>query len=299
MNCYVVGSKVVSLNGPGMQLCPVQKETHFTIDSTTSEQKEHNYDLLIISPNGEEVPSRLIRKSAPTPSPVPQQLQQQQQIQYLVTYTPTEVGPHIIKLNEDNVPVDGSPFTCNVYDVSKIQVAGLTKSCSRGEAVTFTVDASKAGEGTLELVVTTAKTSVRAEVQARSRGLYDVTFVPQESLPHFINITFNEEHINSSPFECEVLTVGSAIGTAGMDTDGTIRFEAAMATQNGALINSNATDVMKGIRGEGTMSAVRGKYASFEVDSELFPHNMSLRILDINGTSVPYEKSHIGSEVYR
>ena len=95
------------------------------------------------------------------------------------------------------------------------------------------------------------------------------------------------------------MTVGSAIGTAGMDTDGTIRFEAAMATQNGALINSNATDVMKGIRGEGTMSAVRGKYASFEVDSELFPHNMSLRILDINGTSVPYEKSHIGSEVYR
>jgi hypothetical protein len=58
--------------------------------------------------------------------------------------------------------------------------------------------------GTLELVVTTAKTSVRAEVQARSRGLYDVTFVPQEILPHFINITFNEEHINNSPFEVDV-----------------------------------------------------------------------------------------------
>ena len=58
-----------------------------------------------------------------------------------------------------------------------------------GKAVDFTVDASKAGEGTLELVVTTAKTSVRAEVQARSRGLYDVTFIPQESSPHFINIT--------------------------------------------------------------------------------------------------------------
>ncbi|CAG0925594.1 unnamed protein product, partial [Notodromas monacha] len=33
--------------------------------------------------------------------------------------------------------------------------------------------------GTLELVVTTAKTSVKAEVVARSRGLYDVTFIPQ------------------------------------------------------------------------------------------------------------------------
>lgn len=42
-------------------------------------------------------------------------------------------------------------------------------------------------------MVTTAKTSVRAEVQARSRGLYDVTFVPQEISPHFVNITFNDQ----------------------------------------------------------------------------------------------------------
>jgi len=48
-------------------------------------------------------------------------------------------------------------------------------------------------QGTLELVVTTAKTSVRAEVQARSRGLYDVTFVPQDVSPHFVNITFNDQ----------------------------------------------------------------------------------------------------------
>ena len=61
--------------------------------------------------------------------------------------------------------------------------------------VTFTVDASQAGEGTLELVVSTAKASVRAEVAARSRGLYDVTFTPNEPIPHFVNITFNEEEV--------------------------------------------------------------------------------------------------------
>lgn len=61
--------------------------------------------------------------------------------------------------------------------------------------VTFTVDASQAGEGTLELVVTTAKASVRAEVAARSRGLYDVTFTPHEPIAHFVNITFNEEEV--------------------------------------------------------------------------------------------------------
>lgn len=73
-----------------------------------------------------------------------------------------------------------------------------------GRPITFTVDASEAGEGTLELVVTTAKTSVKAEVLARSRGLYDVTFIPQEPIPHFVNITFNEEEVPGNPFKCEV-----------------------------------------------------------------------------------------------
>ena len=63
------------------------------------------------------------------------------------------------------------------------------------QSITFTVDASAAGEGTLELVVTTTKSSVKADVRARSRGLYDVTFVPQETVPHFVNITFNDEDV--------------------------------------------------------------------------------------------------------
>ena len=84
-----------------------------------------------------------------------------------------------------------------------------------------------------------------------------------------------------------------------MNTDGKLQIEAAVPSKNGAHLNSNTGDTMKGIRGEGTISAVCGKYASFDVDSELFPHNMSLRILDVNGTGVPYEKSVIGGKVYR
>lgn len=85
----------------------------------------------------------------------------------------------------------------------------------------------------------------------------------------------------------------------GMETDGSLRFEAAVATQHGAFMNLSAGDAMKGIRGEGTMSAVCGKYASFEVDAELFSNDMSLRIVDTNGTVVPFEKSLIGSKVLR
>ena len=68
----------------------------------------------------------------------------------------------------------------------------------------LSVDASMAGEGTLELVVTTRKSSVRAEVLMRTRGLYDVTFVPQEKIPHYINITFNEEDVPGSPFKLDI-----------------------------------------------------------------------------------------------
>lgn len=69
-----------------------------------------------------------------------------------------------------------------------------------GKPATFTVDASEAGEGTLELVVSTDKTTVKAEVVACSRGLYDVTFVPHEPVPHFVNISFNEEDVPGQYF---------------------------------------------------------------------------------------------------
>ena len=125
---------------------------------------------------------------------------------YAIAFTPVEVGPHQVSclLNGSPVPVIG----CNVYDVNKVRVTGLSGGVA-GKPVTFQVDASAAGEGTLELVVTTKKTSVRAEVLMRSRGLYDVTFIPREKVVHFLNIQFNEEDVPGNPFKIEVKESGS------------------------------------------------------------------------------------------
>jgi len=121
-----------------------------------------------------------------------------------VEYVPMEVGAHHVHVMLDGQPVAGSPFTCNVYDVGKVIVSGIDEEHLTAQPVTFTVDASQAGEGTLELVVTTGKSSVRAEVAARSRGQYEVTFVPQEAIPHYVNITFNDEGIPHNPFQCNI-----------------------------------------------------------------------------------------------
>ena len=53
----------------------------------------------------------------------------------------------MVKILDNGVPVEGSPFTCNAYDTGRITVASLPEVCAVGQPVTFTVDASKAGEG--------------------------------------------------------------------------------------------------------------------------------------------------------
>lgn len=75
-----------------------------------------------------------------------------------------------------------------------------------GKPVTFSVDAAQAGEGTLELVVSTQHTTIKAEVVACARGLYDVTFVPLTAEDHFVNITFNDISVVGSPFHCSVVS---------------------------------------------------------------------------------------------
>lgn len=89
-----------------------------------------------------------------------------------------------------------------MFDVSRVTISGLDHHAPApmGVPITFSVDAAGAGEGTLELVVSTASNTVKAEVTACARGLYDVTFVPQTAEPHFVNITFNDISIDGNPF---------------------------------------------------------------------------------------------------
>ena len=40
-------------------------------------------------------------------------------------YIPTEVGPHTITVQYAETPISGSPFTCNVYDASRIRLSDI------------------------------------------------------------------------------------------------------------------------------------------------------------------------------
>lgn len=45
------------------------------------------------------------------------------------------------------------------------------------------------------MVVSTENNTVKAEVVACARGLYDVTFVPQTTSTHYVNISFNDDNV--------------------------------------------------------------------------------------------------------
>ncbi|GBP23055.1 Filamin-A [Eumeta japonica] len=178
---------------------------------------------------------------------------------YTATYTPEAVGRHAVQVTSGGRHVPGSPFTCNVYDVQRVRVTGLgpgelegtleglnleespdeERGVEVGRPVTFSVDAAGAGEGTLELVVSTPSTTVKAEVVAVARGLYDVTFVPISREPHRVSVTFNEQPVPGSPFVCRVnephtyVQVGSV---ATLEFDENLS-DVEVVSPNGALVS--------------------------------------------------------------
>lgn len=176
-----------TLNGTSqnsLKMTAIGKKVEFVVEGKSNDS---DVKVIITNPIGRKLRANIVRHEN----------------LFTVSFVPVEVGPHQIVILVDGNTLATSPINCNVYDISRVRVTGL-QGAAVNKPVTFQVDASEAGEGTLELVVTTKKTSVRAEVLMKSRGLYDVTFIPLEKVPHFLNIQFNEEDVIGSPFKIDV-----------------------------------------------------------------------------------------------
>ncbi|XP_043521085.1 filamin-A isoform X2 [Frieseomelitta varia] len=185
-SCKVVGAGQAVITGHNLKMGAVKQLMSFIVDP---QAPSANCDVIVTPPSNISLPITI--------EPVDGK--------YNISFMPTEVGRHNISILVDSEHVKGSPFACNIYDVTKVHVSGLSEALL-GQATTFTVDAAEAGEGTLELVVSTENNTVKAEVVACARGLYDVTFVPQTTSTHYVNISFNDDNVPGSPFKCPVIS---------------------------------------------------------------------------------------------
>lgn len=66
----------------------------------------------------------------------------------------------------------------------------------------FTVDASAAGEGQLEISINEGEVPNHVQVVGGGRCL--VSFTPEQAKSHYIDIKFNGETVNGCPFVCAV-----------------------------------------------------------------------------------------------
>ncbi|KAI6210499.1 BMA-FLN-2, isoform d [Aphelenchoides besseyi] len=119
-----------------------------------------------------------------------------------IEFVPTAVGDHEIVLHVNDSEVSGSPFTCRAYDPSSI-VVGQIPDGVVNKPVHFTVSASEAGVGNLEVSVNDGK--IPSMAHALGQHKYDISFVPREPIDHYVSIRFNNEPVNGSPFLCRLL----------------------------------------------------------------------------------------------
>lgn len=99
--CQVVGNGQILVNGHGLKMAPVKQPVSFTIDTQTSSTK---CDVVVTPPSNVALPVTI--------EPLEQK--------YKITFTPNEVGRHNVSIMIDSEPIKGSPFACNVYDVTKV-----------------------------------------------------------------------------------------------------------------------------------------------------------------------------------
>lgn len=118
---------------------------------------------------------------------------------FRIYFSPTMVGAYQFDVS---VAADRQTFTAKGYDVSRIHVSDVPKSCLVNEICSFGVDASLAGEGQLEIAVNDG--DVPNQVQVQGNGRCQVSFKPESATPHVLDIKFNGHNVPGCPFTVQV-----------------------------------------------------------------------------------------------
>ena len=142
----------------------------------------------------------------------------QQVAHFKVPLKCSKIGPYKLFITVNNELLPGCPILCNVYNINEVKVLFEGQSSGQltaqpsgtlNQPITFTVDASRAGEGTLALAVVSSASKIPLEtevkVSEKGHGLYNLTFVPVEFAPHSIDMSFNERVVPQSPFVVDIL----------------------------------------------------------------------------------------------
>ncbi|XP_029350557.1 filamin-C-like isoform X7 [Echeneis naucrates] len=208
-----------------------------------------------------------------------------------ISFTPKEVGEHVVSVKKSGKHVTNSPFKImvgqsEIGDASKVKVygQGLVEGHTF-EVAEFIVDTRNAGYGGLGLSIE-GPSKVDINCEDVEDGTCKVTYCPTEPGNYIINIKFADQHIPGSPFTVKVFGEGRmkesitrkrqapSIATVGSTCDLNLKIPGETTTQEmAAQVTSpgGKTEDAEIIRGEDSTYSVRF------IPQEMGPHTVNVK----------------------
>ncbi len=154
--------------------------SHFQLDGV------HNLNDLVVkikAPSGQEFAPKILR--------------QNNEEDCRVEWIPYELGTYTIFVTYCDHTVKGTPLKVKTYDSKRVEVFNLSDGCVFQPNV-FCVDASQAGEGSLEIGISCNGHYIPNQVKPLGNSKFEVHFLPQEAAVHYANISFNSESVKGT-----------------------------------------------------------------------------------------------------
>ncbi|XP_056004557.1 filamin-C-like isoform X2 [Ostrea edulis] len=126
---------------------------------------------------------------------------------YIINFTPSEVGVWQVSVHYEGDHISGSPFNIKVFDPNAVRVFGL-EGGTVGMGLNFTVDTSEAGEGDLRVTVTHDYQQVPAYITHQRAGLYRADFTPEGAGTYRVNVFYNDIEVRGSPYTLDIVDSG-------------------------------------------------------------------------------------------
>ncbi|XP_076454335.1 filamin-C-like isoform X1 [Babylonia areolata] len=187
----VVDSSLVTLSGDGISLVPVHQPATFTIHTKGAGNGKLNVDIA-----GPDRESMTFDQTTNADGDVE------------VTYTPTQVGDHMISVHCLGREVNGSPFLAKAYDTSAITVTPLEDGFV-GQQMSFIINVTAAGEGQLQIMVNDG--NLANDVDSQETGVYLISFLPVEPGLQKVDILFNDDTLAVSPLTCNAMAMDGEV----------------------------------------------------------------------------------------
>ncbi|OQR76295.1 hypothetical protein BIW11_07866, partial [Tropilaelaps mercedesae] len=199
----------VFLNGALVECCPMFVEVFPDISrilySGIAPCALGSLVEVLINSNGAQSRGVQIEAVSPSGAVIPCEVDvDQRKSSFRASFVPRVVGEWQINVTYGREHISGSPFTCYVYDPTKIKLRTPVRY-EAGRESQIAVDTKDAGWGKLNLLLELNGRKLPVTCDERGDGLYVFSFYPPHNGSLSLQLSFNDNQIKGSPFYIQVV----------------------------------------------------------------------------------------------